>query len=180
MLGVSLSSCHRYHPAEVDRSCQSGFDLPCCLRPSPEGSTFGSELRGHLCVHLRYGPMTRRLPFGDDVGRLHRLDFSLPCYPSYKALITTLAGLSPAGHTSLSWTHRTFTAYILPVGLAHGITPLHSYYAPLRHPLTFRAFPGAAGYSAYLAPAISCRGETGFSSCSVCPCHRAIATTPPK
>ena len=32
----------------------------------------------------------------------------------------------------------------------------------------------------YLAPAISRRGETGFSSCSVCPCHRAIAITPPK
>ena len=61
-----------------------------------------------------------------------------------------------------------------------GVTLLHSYYAPLRHPPTFRAFPGAAGYSAYLAPAISRRGETGFSSCSVCPCHRAIATTPPK
>ena len=27
---------------------------------------------------------------------------------------------------------------------------------------------------------ISFRDEEGFSSCSVCPCHRAIATTPPE
>ena len=105
LLGVSLSSCHRYHPAEVDRSCQSDFDLPCCLHPEHEGSAFGTASRGHLCVHFRYGPTTRRLPQGNAVGRLHRLSFPLPCYPSYKALIVTLAGLSPAGHTSLSWTH---------------------------------------------------------------------------
>ena len=85
--------------------------------------------------------MTRRLPFGDDVGRLHRLDFSLPCYPSYKALIVTLAGLSPAGHTSLSWTHRCFTPYrylhdaprLLPTG-ATGV-------GRDSHPLKNSAFP---------------------------------------
>ena len=27
---------------------------------------------------------------------------------------------------------------------------------------------------------ISSRGEEGFSSCSACPCHRAVATTPPE
>ncbi len=61
-----------------------------------------------------------------------------------------------------------------------GITPLHRYYSPLRPPLAFRALPGTAGYSTYLPPAISRRGKTGFSSCSVCPCPRAVATTPPK
>ena len=30
------------------------------------------------------------------------------------------------------------------------------------------------------APAISPRDEEGFSSCSACPCHRAVASTPPK
>ena len=30
------------------------------------------------------------------------------------------------------------------------------------------------------APAISRRDEEGFSSCSACPCHRAVASTPPK
>ncbi len=61
-----------------------------------------------------------------------------------------------------------------------GITPLLRYYAPLRHPLTFSPLPGVSGYRAYLALAISRQGEEGFSSCSACPCHRAIATTPPK
>ena len=102
---MSLSSCYRYHPAEVKRSCQPDFDLPCCLRPETGGSAFGKHSRGHLCVHFRYGPMTRRLPQGSAVGRLHEFGLPLPCYPSYRALIVSLAGLSPAGHTSLRWTH---------------------------------------------------------------------------
>ncbi len=113
MLGMSLSSCRRYHPAEAVRSSQSDFDRPCCLRPSVEGSTFGIYSRGHLCVYSRYGPMTRGLPYGDRVGRLHELGFPLPCYPSYRALISTLAGLTPAEHASLDWTHN--RAYGFPV-----------------------------------------------------------------
>ena len=31
-----------------------------------------------------------------------------------------------------------------------------------------------------IAPAISRRDEEGFSSCSACPCHRAVASTPPR
>src|SRR6202047_3150646 len=60
------------------------------------------------------------------------------------------------------------------------ITPLHRYYGPIRHPLAFDRFPGCAGYAIYLAPVISPRGEEGFSSCSACPCHRAVASTPPR
>ena len=41
-------------------------------------------------------------------------------------------------------------------------------------------FPGVAGYTAYLAPPLSRRDEEGFSSCSTCPCRRAVATTPPE
>src|ERR1700752_3136638 len=59
-------------------------------------------------------------------------------------------------------------------------TPLHRYYGPSRHPLVFGRFPGFAGYTAYLAPTISRRDEEGFSSCSACPCHRAVASTPPR
>jgi hypothetical protein len=59
-------------------------------------------------------------------------------------------------------------------------TRLHRYYGPIRHPLAFGPLPGLAGYRAYLAPAISRRGEEGFSSCWACPCHRAVASTPPK
>ena len=55
-----------------------------------------------------------------------------------------------------------------------------AHYTPLRHPLAFGSLPGVTGYRVYLAPAISRRGEEGFSSCSACPCHRAVATTPPK
>jgi hypothetical protein len=60
------------------------------------------------------------------------------------------------------------------------ITPLRRYYRPSRHLLVFGRFPGVAGYTAYLAPAISPRDEEGFSSSSVCPCHRAVAFTPPR
>src|SRR5215471_9713021 len=61
-----------------------------------------------------------------------------------------------------------------------GITPLLRYYGPGRHRLAFDRFPGFAGYTTYLAPPISRWGEDGFSSCSTCPCHRAVPTTPPK
>jgi hypothetical protein len=53
-------------------------------------------------------------------------------------------------------------------------------YGPLRHPLLFARFPGIAGYTAYLAPPVSRREEEGFSSCLVCPRHRAAAPTPPE
>jgi hypothetical protein len=61
-----------------------------------------------------------------------------------------------------------------------GVTPLHRYYEPIRHPLVFDRFPGFAGYTVYLAPPISRRDEEGFSSCSACPCHRAVTSTPPR
>src|SRR5471030_743648 len=61
-----------------------------------------------------------------------------------------------------------------------GVTRLHSYYGPIRHPLAFDPLPGFSGYRTYLAPAISHRDEEGFSSCLACPCHRAVASTPPK
>src|SRR6516162_11656994 len=61
-----------------------------------------------------------------------------------------------------------------------GVTPLRRYYQPLRHPLVFGRFPGVAGYTAYLAPLLSRRDEEGFSSCSMCPGHRAVAPTPPE
>src|SRR3974377_1024669 len=60
------------------------------------------------------------------------------------------------------------------------ITPLPRYCGPGRRPLVFGRLPGVAGYTAYLAPAISRRDEEGFSSCSACPCHRAVASTPPR
>jgi hypothetical protein len=66
-----------------------------------------------------------------------------------------------------------------PLGFTD-ITPLRRYYGPGRHLLVFGRLPGVAGYTAYLAPAISPRDEEGFSSCLACPCHRAVASTPPR
>ncbi len=60
------------------------------------------------------------------------------------------------------------------------VTPLRRYCGPLRHPLVFHRFPGFASYTASLLPPLSWRDEEGFSSCSTCPCHRAVPTTPPE
>src|SRR5438270_13467798 len=59
-----------------------------------------------------------------------------------------------------------------------GITPLQRYSGPLRHPLVVGRLPGAAGYTAYPASALSGRDEEGFSSCSTCPGRRAVANHP--
>src|ERR1700692_3789090 len=66
-----------------------------------------------------------------------------------------------------------------PLGSAD-ITPLLRYYGPSRPPLVFGRLPGFAGSTASLAPTISRRDEEGFSSCLACPCHRAVASTPPR
>src|SRR5436305_749371 len=58
------------------------------------------------------------------------------------------------------------------------LTPLGRYYEPLRHPLVVSRLPGAAGYTAYPASALSGRDEEGFSSCSMCPGCRAVANHP--
>jgi hypothetical protein len=59
------------------------------------------------------------------------------------------------------------------------ITPPPRYCGPIRHPPDFDRLPGCAGYTIYLAPVISHRVEEDFSSCLACPCHRAVASTPP-
>src|SRR5262249_19668962 len=63
---------------------------------------------------------------------------------------------------------------------ATAITPLRRSYGPIRHPLAVVRFLGCADYTIYLAPAISLRDEEGSSSSSACPCHRAVASTPPR
>src|SRR5271165_5570268 len=107
LLSMSLSPCCRFHPAEVKEPHRSDFGSPCCLRPPVGGSAFGAtHFRGHSCVHCCYGPVTRRLPTGDVVDRLQSLGFPPPCYPNYGVLIFVPAGLSPAEHASLRWTHN--------------------------------------------------------------------------
>ena len=49
LLGMSLSPCCRFHPAEVLEPRQSDFGSPCCLRPPVGGSAFGAtHFRGHF------------------------------------------------------------------------------------------------------------------------------------
>ena len=61
-----------------------------------------------------------------------------------------------------------------------GVTPVHRYCKPFRHLLAFLPLPGLAGYRSDLLQSISLWDEEGFSSCSTCPYHRAVPTTPPK
>ena len=105
MLSVSLVSCRHWHPAASVKTSTVDFVLTCCLHSRNVSSTFGASLfRDHFCVRFRYNLIPRTYPRDRFVGRLQRLDFSPHCYPSYRAPTLTLAGLSPAEHTSLCWT----------------------------------------------------------------------------
>src|SRR3990172_12515483 len=62
-----------------------------------------------------------------------------------------------------------------------GITPPPRYCGPVRHPLVVGGFPGGPPViRPTQLPALSGRDETGFSSGSIHPGHRAVATTPPE
>src|ERR1019366_6525346 len=115
LLGMSLPPCCRFHPAEVKEPHQSHFGSPCCLRPTVAGSAFGAtHFRGHIHVHCHYGPVTRRLPTGDVVDRLQVLVSRHPAIQATRLLTIAPAGLSPAEHASLRWTHNrtcSFPAY---------------------------------------------------------------------
>src|SRR5258706_286416 len=68
----------------------------------PRGYSFSRP----QCVHCCYGPVTRNPPSGGLVDRLRRFCFHLLRYPNYGALTSSPAGLSPAEHASLHWTHN--------------------------------------------------------------------------
>src|SRR5262249_30397172 len=55
---------------------------------------------------------------------------------------------------------------------------LTTHHEPRRPRLVFGRFPGRPVYPTSLAPPLSRRDEDGFSSCSACPCHRAVPTYP--
>ena len=104
LLDVSLSPCRRYHPAGASRRVSRRCDGPCCLRPPVAGSASGaSHFRGHLCVHLRYGPVTRRPSRGWPLSMGFRtFGFPPACHPSYGASALTPAGLTPAEHPAFA------------------------------------------------------------------------------
>src|SRR6476660_10406101 len=79
------------------------------MSPSPFGCGLGPwrySLSRPQRVYFCYGPVTRSLPWGDLVDRLQSFSFHHLCYPNYGALTYTPAGLSPAEHASLRWTHN--------------------------------------------------------------------------
>jgi hypothetical protein len=107
LLGMSLSPCCRFHPAEVKVPHQSDFGTPCCLRPSVAGSALGAtHFRGHIHVHCRYGPVTRDLPEGDSSIGFRILVSRHPAIRTTGLLTVAPAGLPPAEHASLHWTHN--------------------------------------------------------------------------
>ena len=105
LLGMSLSPCCRFHPAKVISrigrcsAAHAAFALRSRARPS-DLLTFEATMRLLL---LRPGDSS---PRGDLVDRLRRFCFHLLRYPNYGALTSTPAGLSPAEHASLRWTHN--------------------------------------------------------------------------
>ena len=95
-------------PRQSGQPYQSAFGYPYCLHLTVAGSASGdSHFRGHLCVHFRYGPVTRSHPYRITLSMGFRYSVSLvPAIYATGLLILTPAGLSPAEHTSLCWTHN--------------------------------------------------------------------------
>src|SRR5680860_1705815 len=104
---MSLLPCCRYHPAGIEQTCASLVCL-CCLHLQIAGSTSRVfRLRGHLCVYLRLRPgnllithkVTLLIDFSNSVTLITAIQAT--------GLLTfTLTGLTPAEHTSLSWTYK--------------------------------------------------------------------------
>jgi len=95
-----------------------------------------------------------------------RLGFSIPSSFFGPRGITPAFGYN-APHSSVRG-----TSTLLNIAL------LSAHYEPRRHRLAFSRLPGGCRLYGRLAPSISRWGEDGFSSCSACPCHRAIPNHP--
>ena len=102
-----LSSCHRFHPAEVGRSSQSAFNRPCCLRPLVAGSALRNRLSRPLARSLALWPDDSQISPRETLSIGFRNSVSLlPAIQATGLLTITPAGLSPAEQTSLCWTHH--------------------------------------------------------------------------
>ncbi len=79
------------------------------LLPSPRIRGLGLRdwvFRGHLCVHLRYGPVTHSPPPSVAWSMGFRASVSLrPAIRVTRRLALASAGLTPAERVSLHWTH---------------------------------------------------------------------------
>src|SRR5271167_2232344 len=86
LLGMSLSPCCRFHPAEVLEPHRSDFGSP--MLPSPSSCGLGPRgysLSRPLLRSLSLRPGDSSSPQGDVVDRLQSLGFPPPCYPNYGA-----------------------------------------------------------------------------------------------
>ena len=105
---MSLLSYCRYYPAGIVQTQQPVFVWLYCLRLQIAGwASRVFRLRGHLCVYFRYGLITCSSPFMVTLLIGFRdLVTLLPAIQATGLLASTLTGLSPVEHTSLSWTHN--------------------------------------------------------------------------
>ena len=96
------------HPAGATRGVNRFAIGSCCLRPHGCGLGLrGYSLSGPPLVHCRYGPNNSHLPRGQGCRGASAPSVSLRCaLPATGLPIVTPAGLSPAEHISLSWTHN--------------------------------------------------------------------------
>ena len=90
------------------------------------GSALGARhFRGLLCVHSRYGPMTRSPSKDGFVDGLQDFGFPTSCRPATGFLTPTPVGLSPTRRASLFWTHNR-TCGFPASGSRTGFTPEHA------------------------------------------------------
>ena len=97
---------------------QAVLPSPSRLRARPPGYA----LTGPPRVHCRYGPTTRAHPPGEVVKGLQTFGFPPACPSATGLPILTPAGLPPAEHISLSWTHNRTGAFRCIRLSKHGLT----------------------------------------------------------
>jgi hypothetical protein len=115
----SAHPCHRAAPTTPPERIDASVRIRRSVLPSPEQRKLGlrnNKFRGHLWVHLRCGPVTRSPSYrwlcqsaSDHLVSL------LPATQATGLLTLALAGLTPTGCASLSWTHSVLI--IRPQGL---------------------------------------------------------------
>src|SRR6476619_6226174 len=124
LLGMPLLPCCRFHPAEVAMPHRSDFGTPFCLRPTEAGSALGST---PFEATFTFTVVTARqlvVSPRETLSIGFRILISLhPAIQTTGRLTFAPAGLPPAEHTSLNWTHfRTagFPQYGWKVGFPSG------------------------------------------------------------
>jgi len=154
------------------------------VNPSPAPATSnGAGGFPALRSPVRFTPRLMRLPAAAALWAATRV----PAYSTWPAQVGLPLGVYPPAQV-LQLMGAFITAPLPPVLpeelrtagslRSTNITPFPRYYGPIRHPLVVSRLPGVAGYTAYPASALSGRDEEGFSSCSLCPCRRAVANHP--